>query len=126
MTGLLMPTPRRWATRHAEEPESWVAARPRTAAAGGRPQAGLEDVEKVVTDSDRQQRQSVMSTNGWRSGIQGIQEPGGIGLIHEFSYLVRGEPRDLLGFARCERLAACDSASEDEGNDAIPHVLVDA
>jgi hypothetical protein len=32
---------RSWGTRHAEGPESWVAARPRTAAAGGRPQAGL-------------------------------------------------------------------------------------
>jgi hypothetical protein len=51
MTGLLMPTPRRWATRRAEKPESWVAARPRTAAAGGRPQAGLEVVEKLLTSS---------------------------------------------------------------------------
>jgi hypothetical protein len=46
-----------------------------------------------------QEGEAVVRADGGGAGLQGVQEPRGVRLVHPLSYLGRGEPGDLLHLA---------------------------
>ena len=67
-----------------------------------------------------------MSADGGGSRVEGVEKPGGVGLVHTLSYLVGCEPGHLNDLVSGTRLAGNDAGSEDQRDDPAAHVLVDA
>ena len=65
----------------------WENETPATRAAAARPRLLLS----------AQEREAVVSADRGASGVEGVEKPGSVGLVHALSYLVGCEPSDLDG-----------------------------
>jgi integrase len=98
-----MLTPEPWVSRHAEELESWLEAWPRTAAAGGRQQAGLEPLLKARAEGQAiaADRSTAAFLSEW---LAVVQHTVAAGTFERYEQYIRVHAIPALGRIRLGRL----------------------